>query len=55
MRLTIEKAIDVLKDYYKKALRSDFVEKPISSALYQTWRKFNAIEKDRHKEANNET
>lgn len=50
MRLTIEKAIDVLKDYYKRALRSDYVEKPISRALYQTWRDFNAIEKDRHKE-----
>lgn len=52
-KLTIDKAIDVLKDYYKRALQNDY-EKPISRALYLTWRDFNALEKDRREEEKDE-
>ena len=50
MRLTIDKAIEVLKEYYKRTEQNKWVEKPISRALYLTWRDFNAIEPKRSKE-----
>lgn len=40
-------AIDEFWKQYGKALNLDYVQKPISWALYQTWVKINAIEVER--------
>lgn len=47
MNITTDKAVDYFRKQYEKALNSTFVERPISLALYQTWRHFDAIEPPR--------
>ncbi len=42
-----DRAIDEFWKQYGKALNLDYVQKPISWALYQTWVKINAIEVER--------
>lgn len=42
-----ETAIRKFNEFYDKALKSDYVEKPISWALYQTWKLFDKKEKSR--------
>ena len=39
-----ETAIRKFNEFYDKALKSDYVKKPISWALYQTWKWFDEIE-----------
>lgn len=40
----LEKAIQLLKQEYANAQASDFVNKPMSYALYQVWKKFDSNE-----------
>lgn len=42
---TLEVAIETLKDVYEKARKMDWVFKPVSWALYQTWRFVDQFEK----------
>lgn len=43
----IRDAIKMLKDNFKMADKNVYIQKPISYALYKTWRHFNEIEKPR--------
>ena len=43
----IGRAIMILLDEYANAKETDYVVKPISYALYQTWRLFDATENER--------
>ncbi len=36
--MTIEEAIDILRQEYEKAKQNPFVQYPIAYALYQTWK-----------------
>lgn len=45
--MTLERALKIFYENYNKALSFDFVEKPISYALYQTWRYCDSVEKPR--------
>lgn len=50
-RLTLGGAINEVISEYEKAKDKEFINKPLSYALYQTWKHVNAIEKPRkHKE-----
>ena len=49
--MTINKVISKFYEYYAKALSSDYVIKPISWALYQTWKW--ADSKEKSKEGDN--
>lgn len=44
-----DRAIEEFWRQYGNALNSDYVQKPISWALYQTWIKINALEMERIK------
>lgn len=46
----LEKAIKVLKENFKAAQAAPYVMKPLSYALYRTWRYFNDIELSRFDE-----
>lgn len=46
-KLFIGDAIIQLYEQYKIAKALDFVKKPISYALYQTWKLYDKIEKSR--------
>lgn len=37
--MTLEKAIDLLKEKYEQAKKLDFVKNPLAYALYQIWAK----------------
>ena len=50
-KMTAETAIRKFNEFYDKALKSDYVEKPISWALYQTWKWFDKNEKSRRAES----
>ena len=39
--------LDMFLDYYEKACASPIVRKPISCALYQTWKIVDGLEKPR--------
>lgn len=43
----LQKAIDMLKKQYERAQANESVNKPLSYALYQTWREFDKQEKSR--------
>ena len=45
--ISIERAVNTVIQNYKKAKDLKFVRKPISYALYQTWKHYDAIEKER--------
>ena len=45
--MTIEKAIHLLLEEYKKAKKNDYILKPISFALYNVWKYFDSREKSR--------
>lgn len=49
VRVDIWKVIVLLYENYKKALDQDFVMKPISYALYHTWKYVDKVEKSRMK------
>lgn len=40
-------AIKMVKDNFKRADKNIYIQKPISYALYTTWKHFNLIEKPR--------
>lgn len=55
MKLHIGDAIVMLCDEYNKAKEQSFILKPVSYALYQTWKFYDEKEKPRKlKEQNNE-
>ena len=45
--ISFPQAVAILKEKFKEARDSKYVAKPISWALYQTWRKVDIIEKRR--------
>ena len=48
--MTIDKAIEILRANYERALNMQFVTKPIAWALYYTWRTVDSeMEKDKKK------
>ena len=47
MKPTEKNTIRKFQDNYSKALKLDYVEKPLSWALYQTWKAVNSIEEVR--------
>ena len=53
--MTLEKAIKILGIKYGIALTNDYIQKPISWALYQTWKDVNAKEKPRKSRMKGET
>lgn len=52
MKTFIGDAIVYLYEEYKKAKEHEWVNKPVSFALYQTWKTFDHIEKSRNGENN---
>ena len=46
-KISFSQAIANLQEKYKEARASKYVSKPISWALYQTWRKVDIIEERR--------
>lgn len=53
-RLTIYDAISLLKRIYEKAITLEYVYKPISWALYETWKEFDKREPIIEREKENE-
>ena len=51
--MTLDDVIDLLKWEYEKAVTSEWVQKPLSYALYQTWEAINEKEKRRKRSENN--
>lgn len=49
-RLTVYDAISLVKRLYEKAVTLEYVQKPISWALYQTWKEFDKREMVRERE-----
>jgi len=45
--MKLEQAIDILKQQFKTAYKQKYVTKPISWALYHTWRIVEQIEEER--------
>lgn len=45
--MTIQRAIRLLREQYKKALEMPHIEKPLAWALYQVWQEANRKEKKR--------
>lgn len=43
-KMTPEKAIKLFQKYYEEALRSEYVQKKVSWALYQAWKEADAKE-----------
>lgn len=43
--MTLEKAIEILRANYERALKMEYVTKPLSWALYYTWREIDKEEK----------
>ena len=44
-RLTVYDAMSLVKRLYEKAITLEYVQKPISWALYQAWKEFDKREK----------
>ena len=53
MKLTLGRCIDYLMDRYKYGLAHDYIHKPMSWALYETWKWADHNEKSRVEEADN--
>lgn len=47
--ISLEEAINMLREEYEQAEEMEFVSKPVSYALYQTWTRMDEIEQDRYK------
>ncbi len=47
LTVTIQRAIRLLREQYKKALEMPHIEKPLAWALYQVWQEANRKEKKR--------
>ena len=39
-RITIDRAVEILREEYKKACENPVVRNPVAYALYQTWKRF---------------
>lgn len=37
--MNLEKAIELLREYYESALKNDYIKNKVAWALYQTWRR----------------
>ena len=48
------KAVKKFKEEYEKALKLDYIQKPLSYSLYRTWRYFDSLENAEDRSANNE-
>lgn len=44
----LNKAMDDLYDAYEDAVQCEFIHKPVSYALYETWKKWNEKELPRY-------
>lgn len=42
--LRVKKAIQTLFEFYSTAKKSDYVQKPLAWALYQTWKSFDKMD-----------
>lgn len=47
-KVTLRRAINVLTKEYNTAKKNPWVDKPLSNALYRTWKFFNIIEENRN-------
>lgn len=47
--ISLEEAINMLREEYEQAKEMEFVHKPVSYALYQTWARIDGIEHVRYK------
>ena len=50
-----QKVLKLLKNYYETGLESNYVQKPFSWALFQTWKFFDRQEKPKRYSENQET
>lgn len=48
--IEVREALKVLEKEYDRAFLDPYTLKPLSRALYRTWKHFNAIEKNRFEE-----
>ena len=46
----VEKAVEMLQEEYSKAKQQAYIRKPMAYALYETWKKFDEMEKVRGEE-----
>lgn len=47
MKITIKLITRMIEDYYGQAFSSPYIRKPISWALYQTWKAIDKVEEER--------
>lgn len=47
MNVSIEEAVEILMRTYKAAKKDKHILKPVSYALYQTWKAIDQLEKNR--------
>lgn len=53
-KATVENAIRLFLELYDEAKKKSYIRKPISNALYRTWKYFDSTERERKKEADND-
>lgn len=41
--MTLEKAIEMLREEYERALKMEYVKKPLAWALFQVWKKVDSM------------
>lgn len=39
-RITIDRAVEILREEYEKACKNSVVRNPVAYALYQTWKRY---------------
>lgn len=49
-KMTIEKAIELLKDEYEMSKQLEFIKNPLAYALYQVWKKADTEERNKRSE-----
>lgn len=49
--MTLDRAIDILKEEYQKALGLHWVWSPIAFAMYQSWKRVDEAEQKERKDA----
>lgn len=50
--MTLEKVVNILTENYERAKKLTFVHKPLSWALYQTWKAVDMVEDDKEEMQN---
>lgn len=50
--MTIEKAVELLKERYEQAQKMEHVHKPLAWALYQTWKEVGSPKYEEQREYN---